>query len=428
LIEKEKIAICGAGILGLTAGCELLKQGHEVSIFEKDDRAGGMSASFDFDGLRIERYYHFFCKPDAPVFELLKELDIYSHLKWRRTKMGFFFKGKLYKWGDPLKLLAFPHLDLIEKFRFGLQVSLCVKKKRWNKLEGETGIRWIKGFIGERAYHILWDSLLRLKFHEYKDRVSAAWLCRRLKRVGLSRKNVLTEELAYLAGGVDILLRALIEKIETLGGTLYLNADVTGIRKTGNSLNVTVNGKDGRFDRVISTMPLPYITRIVSGFPDEVVKKYEQLDNIGVVCVILKLTHSLTENFWLNINDPEIELPGIIEFSNINPLPEKILYFPFYLPRTNRNFKKSDKDFIDEVSGYCKKINPEFEKSWVTAARVHRYEYAQPVCVPGHLSLLPPIETCIPGLYVVDTSYYYPEDRSISESIKMGRKLAGMWG
>ena len=39
---------------------------------------------------------------------------------------------------------------------------------------------------------------------------------------------------------------------------------------------------------------------------------------------------------------------------------------------------------------------------------------------------LPPISPGVAGLYVADTCYYYPEDRSISESIQLGRKLARM--
>jgi hypothetical protein len=37
---------------------------------------------------------------------------------------------------------------------------------------------------------------------------------------------------------------------------------------------------------------------------------------------------------------------------------------------------------------------------------------------------LPPVRLPIEGLWAADTSYYYPEDRGISESIAFGRKLA----
>jgi protoporphyrinogen oxidase len=56
--------------------------------------------------------------------------------------------------------------------------------------------------------------------------------------------------------------------------------------------------------------------------------------------------------------------------------------------------------------------------------RVSRYRYAQPICEPGYLETLPPVKLPITGLWVADTSYYYPEDRGISESVDFGRKMA----
>ena len=55
---------------------------------------------------------------------------------------------------------------------------------------------------------------------------------------------------------------------------------------------------------------------------------------------------------------------------------------------------------------------------------VSRYEYAQTICPPNFYDALPPMKTTVEGFYMADTSYYYPEDRSISESVDMGVKLA----
>jgi hypothetical protein len=38
--------------------------------------------------------------------------------------------------------------------------------------------------------------------------------------------------------------------------------------------------------------------------------------------------------------------------------------------------------------------------------------------------MLPPMRTPIGGLFMADTSYYYPEDRSISESAAVAKRLA----
>jgi protoporphyrinogen oxidase len=76
------------------------------------------------------------------------------------------------------------------------------------------------------------------------------------------------------------------------------------------------------------------------------------------------------------------------------------------------------------VKTCLKRINPDFDEDWVLAARVSRYEFAQTICTPGFFDLLPPMQSALPGFYMADTSYYYPEDRSIAESVAVGRRLA----
>ncbi|WP_152668836.1 FAD-dependent oxidoreductase, partial [Xanthomonas euvesicatoria] len=39
----SRFAIVGSGPMGLMAAMELLKKGHQVDVYERDDRIGGMS-------------------------------------------------------------------------------------------------------------------------------------------------------------------------------------------------------------------------------------------------------------------------------------------------------------------------------------------------------------------------------------------------
>jgi protoporphyrinogen oxidase len=55
---------------------------------------------------------------------------------------------------------------------------------------------------------------------------------------------------------------------------------------------------------------------------------------------------------------------------------------------------------------------------------VGRLRHAQPVCPPDFAEMLPPVETPIRGLQIADTCFYYPEDRGIAESIRLGRAMA----
>src|ERR1700754_735008 len=114
---KQRIAVLGAGPMGLAVAYQLARDGHEPVIFEADDRVGGMTATFDFSGLRIERYYHFHCISDHAFLQMLDELGLAGKMHWTRTKMGYWFQGRLQAWGNPIALLRFRGLGLIAKIR-----------------------------------------------------------------------------------------------------------------------------------------------------------------------------------------------------------------------------------------------------------------------------------------------------------------------
>jgi protoporphyrinogen oxidase len=186
-----------------------------------------------------------------------------------------------------------------------------------------------------------------------------------------------------------------------------------------------VGGEARPTDGVLSTMPLRYVPALAPMLPEDYIARIQALHNIPVACVILKLAQPLTGNFWLNINDPAIEIPGLIEYSNLNPgTGAHIVYAPFYMPRTHPKWSHGNAQLIDEVVGYLGRINPGFRSDWVLASRCHRYEYAQPICPPGFYDMLPAMRTPLEGLFIADTSYYYPEDRSINESFATGAALA----
>jgi protoporphyrinogen oxidase len=93
------------------------------------------------------------------------------------------------------------------------------------------------------------------------------------------------------------------------------------------------------------------------------------------------------------------------------------------MPKTHPKWKKTNQSLIDEVISYLPKINPAFRRDWVIASHCHRYEFAQTICPTGFYDMLPPMRTPISGFFMADTAYYYPEDRSINESVHTARSL-----
>lgn len=422
---SKRVAVLGAGPMGLAVAYQLARDGHKPVIYEADDRVGGMTAAFNFSGLNIERYYHFHCLSDNAFLKILNELGISEKLHWVPTKMGFWYKDSLQPWGNPIALLRFKGLSFIAKLRYGLHAYQCTKRNNWKPLDNLNAVQWIKKSVGKEAYEVLWRNLFEYKFYYYADNLSAAWIWSRIRRIGRSRYNLFTEKLGYLEGGSETLLQAMKRDIEKNGGVFSLSTPVTKVHLSAEVVTgvETMNGVE-QFDTVISTIPLPYIPSVLPDLPAPLLTQFKSVKNIAVVCVIVKLRKALTENFWLNTNDPEMDIPGIVEYTNLRPLNDSIVYVPFYMPFEHPKFLDSNEVFIAKVHKYLSKININLTADDFIEFRVSRYKFAQPICAPGYLDTIPSPKLPIKGLWIADASYYYPEDRGISESIDFGRKMA----
>jgi len=424
-MPNSTIAVLGAGPMGLAVAYQLARDGHRPVLFEADNRVGGMTAVFDFNGLDIERYYHFHCTSDTAFLQMLDELHIADKMHWVETKMGFYHQGALHPWGNPVALLKFPGLSLVAKLRYGLHAFLATKRVDWHPLDNVEATAWIKRWVGDEAFEVLWRKLFDYKFYDYAYGLSAAWIWSRIRRIGRSRYNLFHEKLGYLDGGSNTLLQALKADIEQHGGEVRLGSPITRVVMADGAVKGIQQGEQFlAFDKVISTVPLPYVPRLMPDLPPAILQTFKAMKNIAVVCVIAKLKKTVTENFWLNTNDPNMDIPGLVEYTNLRPLAHHIVYVPFYMPGEHAKFAEPDSVFLDKVRRYLRQINPALTDDDFIDMRASRYRYAQPICEPGHLSRLPPVALPVKGLWVADTSYYYPEDRGISESIGFGRNMA----
>lgn len=425
-----KVVVIGAGAMGLAAAYRAAKDGHQVNLLEAAPEPGGMAGHFDFDGVSLERFYHFVCRTDYPTFDLLKELGLSDAMKWRPTSMGVFAGGKLHRWGDPIALLKFPHLSLWQKMRYGLFALVCVRRNSWDAIEHESAKDWIVRWCGQGVYKLLWQPLFDYKFYEYADNISASWIWTRIRRIGRSRQSMMQEELGYIEGGSLTLVNALSDGIKKHGGRIHLAEPAAEVvSEDGRVTGVRTSAGFYAADAVICTSPTPYVSALVPSLPVEWKQRYDAIHNIGVICVIFKLRRPVSPHFWVNISEPGIEIPGIIEFSNLrNVGQDSIVYVPYYMPVTNPKFTWPDATLLDEAFACLQRINPALTKGDIVATKVARLRYGQPVCEPGFAAKIPPVQTPIAGLQIADTCFYYPEDRGIAESVRLGQQMASAVG
>ena len=420
-----RVVVVGAGAMGLAAAYHAAKAGHSVDVIEAGPEPGGMAAHFDFDGLSIERFYHFVCKSDRATFELLDELGISARMRWRTTTMGYFIGGRLYAWGDPISLLRFPEVSLASRLRYGLFAFVSTRRERWDAIETESARSWITRWCGREVFERLWKPLFELKFYEYAEDISAAWVWTRIKRIGRSRRSLFEEELGYIEGGTQTLVDALCGAIADRGGKVHTGCAVRKIVSEGERVTGvdTIRGFIAA-DAVICTVPTPLVPDMVPDLREASKAQYRAIRNIGVCCLVFKLKRSVTPHFWVNVSDPQMAIPGFIEFSNLRPVDHTVVYVPYYMPAEHPKFRWSDEALLDEAFGYLRRVNPALTTADILSSRVARLRYAQPVCEPGFAGKIPSIQTSIAGLQIADTCFYYPEDRGISESVRLGKEMA----
>jgi protoporphyrinogen oxidase len=420
--------VIGGGPAGAKAAQVLARAGVRVTLLESGPVLGGLASSFELDGVRIERYYHFICKGDDLLVDTLAELGLADKLHWRGSRMAYFVDGHLYPFLTPLELLRFRPLRLHDRLRAGLAVKLATRKREAD-LAPQRAVVWLRRLFGEAAFRVIWEPLLRFKFAEHAPEISAAWIWARMVRLSRSRTSPWREELGYIEGGSEVVLRALGRDVDKRGGHVMLQAPVEKILiEGGRAIGVRVGGETLSADAVISTVTTSRFRALAEGLEGEYVERLKRIPTIGIFCLFLRLKRPVTPFFWVNTNDRRVPFAGMIEYTNLNPVPElggdHVLYVPQYLSADDPRYAQSDEEVLHRYSDALCLINPSFDPSWIRFHAVFRDRFAQPICLTDYRTTTPTINTPIPNLFLTDSSQLHPHDRTISGAFELGREAA----
>jgi protoporphyrinogen oxidase len=430
-MNQYDVVIIGAGFTGLTAAYRLSKAGKSVRVIEADLAPGGLAGTFEFaDGVILEKFYHHWFNNDVYVPELVRELDMEGDVITLPSRTGMYFNGQMWKLSTPLDLLRFKALPLIDRFRLGLLVLQVRRVKDWRAIEHLTIREWLEPLCGKTVYRIVWEPLINSKFSIFAEAVNAVWFWKKLVLRGGTRNKKGGEELAYFKGGFGRLAAALVNKIESLGGQVTLGQRATGVRADQGKL-VSVLTEQGEIagKEFLFTPAFPVIADLFEGAASaEWLRKLRRVKYLGNMCLVLRLTKSLSETYWINVNDPGFPFVGVIEHTNFdspdNYKGSRIAFLSRYLATEDPVWAYSDEEYLNFAVSHLRRMFPDFNETWIADYRVWRSEHAQPVTERNYSAYLPDSTTPFANARISTMAQIYPEDRGTNYAIREGRAAA----
>ncbi len=421
-----RIAVIGAGAMGLTVAYRLARRGAQVTVIEKESDLGGLAAGFrpsaDPD-VYLEKAYHHVFQTDKDLVALVDELGLTERLLWLRPTTSTIYHSEIGQLDSPLTVLLYKHLTIPSRLRLAAGLGyLKYLINDYHALPKAKAADWIQQWMGSEVYNMQWKPLLEGKFHQFAPEVALPWFWSRVK--------CRTTKLGYMKGGFQHIYNRLGEEITKAGGTIRMNTAVTRIApEPGRKVRVETADGSEVYDKVIATLPTRLFLRVTDGLPDDYRAKYDWGQALGAHIVILALDKPLMPPvYWLNINDPGYPFLVACEHTNLMPTADyggkHLLYLGNYLPMDHRYFTMPDADVVAEFLPHLTKLNPAFDPSWVTEQWVFKLPFAQPVVTQDFEAHIPPLDTPIPNLYLANMFQVYPQDRGQNYSIRLGNKLA----
>jgi protoporphyrinogen oxidase len=413
---NQKVGIIGGGIMGISLGYFLSRQGVPVTIYEASPVLGGLAGPIILDdGTAVDRFYHAILSSDRHLSDLCKELGIDDQLRFKETKTGFYYKNEIYPMNNIVEFLRFPPLGWIDRFRLGLTVLAAQFIKDWNDLESVSVQSWLLKWSGQTTFQNIWRPMLKAKFDGGFDTVPATWIWSRLVRMKSTREGANQKEMAgHLIGGYITLIQAMKEKILAAGGEILLKTPVKEILvENGKTTGILLASDETvHYDKVVCTLQTPIFQRLIPGADKEYHEFLGRTEYLGIIAPLLVLDRPLSGRWTLNITDDRYPFTGVIETTAyIDPSyvgGHHLVYLPKYTAPGSPWQQKTDDEIKQIWLENLQEMFPDFDTASIQYFLTHRERFVEPLHKINETDSIPEVKTPVENLYLATTAQIYP--------------------
>ena len=178
------------------------------------------------------------------------------------------------------------------------------------------------------------------------------------------------------------------------------------------------------------------LSRLAPALPADYLGRLQNLKSMGAAVLVLALRRQLMDKtYWLNLpahspDKRQSEFPFLALVEHTNYIDRRhyggdhLVYCGDYITPDHDYLSMSEEDLTAIFTEALKRINADFESSWIRKSWVFRTRYAQPVPEVNHSRLIPSLRTPIDNLYFASMSQVYPWDRGTNFAVEIGRTAA----
>lgn len=336
--DDKRVVIIGGGPAGLTAAYELCKAGWKVLVLEKDNTVGGLARTVNYKGYHFDIGGHRFFTKVKLIEELWHEILGEDLLRCRRLSRIYYNK----------RFFFYPFRTSNALFGLGILNSLLIllsylKAQLFPEKPEETFEQWVSNRFGKRLYRIFFKTYTEKVWGIPCNEIRAEWAAQRIKGLSLltaikntlfahkTSKNgevikTLIDSFYYPKLGPGMMWEKMAKRVEEMGGTVFLGADVQRIMLKDSrvsSVEVNLNGmiKTIGGTHFISSMPIrELIHKLEPSPPEEVTIAASNLKYRDFLTVVLIVNRKeVFPDNWIYIHDPEVKVGRVQNFKNWSP-------------------------------------------------------------------------------------------------------------
>lgn len=424
-----RVAVVGGGVLGTVLSLRLAQAGADVTLLERGETLGGLAGAMDFDGHRVDRFYHVVVPSDERMLALADELGLSDQVRFSPVGVGFWADGQMYPFNGLADFAKFPPLSPWGRARLAWFVLQCQLRRRYEGLEDVPLERWLRRHCGAKVVERIWRPLLDSRFDGRHDELPATYLWARTNRMRSARtRQGSGETMGHLIGGHERLIEAAGERARELGVDVRLGAGVEGLvlDDAGAIRGVRVDGEDEPYDLTIATLQPPALRRLLPSPLQDLLDAYPKR-YLGVVCLVLKVRHSLLPYYSVNITE-ETPITTVVETSHVvgteHTDGHRLVYLPKYCEASAPEFREDDQSVYDRFTAMLARLSPAFDHDDVVAWTVQRAPLVEPVHARGTRPRVAPVWPGVEGLALASASQVYPRLLNGDSVIRMAEETA----